>query len=396
MHPSEGIRGVRSDSLKGRTIVLGITGSIAAVECFELARELMRHGARVVPVLTQEAMGLVTPQAMTFATGEEAITELDGMVRHVSLLGDVPDRADLLLIAPCTANTLSKMACGIADTTVTTMAMVALGSGVPVVIAPAMHEAMSRNPMVLANMERLREAGVQFVGPRMEGGKAKIAHNEEIVHSTIRRLGKGSLGDRKVLIIGGSSAEPMDDMRIITNRGTGETAVELALAAYHQGAEVELWMGRCSVPLPPFLDIKRFETMAELQGMVKGIDHHLVLVPAALSDFVVDRVEGKLPSEAGNVDLSFRSAPKMLPLIRERCTKVIGFKAESGVSEEELVRSARALLRRNDLAAVAANDLGDVRPGRTRIVLVQARVKKVMEGSKGEVARELIEEVSDL
>lgn len=382
--------------MKGRTIVLGITGSIAAVECFELARELMRHGARVVPVLTQEAMGLVTPQAMTFATGEEAITELDGMVRHVSLLGDVPDRADLLLVAPCTANTLSKIACGIADTTVTTMAMVALGSGVPVMIAPAMHEAMFRNPIVLTNMERLRDAGVKFVGPRMEGGKAKIARNEEIVHSTIRRLGKGSLGDRKVLIIGGSSAEPMDDMRIITNRGTGETAVELALAAYHQGAEVELWMGRCSVPLPPFLDIKRFETVAELQGMVRSIDHHLVLVPAALSDFVVDRVEGKLPSEAGNLDLHFHSAPKMLPLIRKRCTKVIGFKAESGVSEEELVRSARALLRRNDLATVAANDLGDVRPGRTRIVLVQAGVKKVMEGSKGEVARELIEEVSGL
>ncbi|NLX48129.1 MAG: bifunctional phosphopantothenoylcysteine decarboxylase/phosphopantothenate--cysteine ligase CoaBC [Euryarchaeota archaeon] len=396
MHPSDAIVGSMSSLLQGRRIVLGITGSIAAVECFELARDLMRHGATVVPVLTPEAQRLVTPCSMSFATGQEAIVELDGRVQHVALLGDVPGRADLLLIAPSTANTMSKIACGIDDTTVTTMATVALGSGVPILIAPAMHGAMFNNPMVAENIERLRSAGVEFIGPRMEGRKAKIAVREEIVHAVIRRLSDGRMKGRRLLIIGGSSAESMDDMRVVTNRGTGETAVELAKAAYHEGADVDLWMGRCSVPLPPFVHVERFESLADLEGMIAGIDHDLVMVPAALSDFTFDREKGKLPSEAKVTALQLRNVPKMLPLVRERCSRVVGFKAESGVSREELVNEALASLKRNGLKAVVANDLRDVEEGRTRVVLVRPRKRTEMQGSKSEVARQLIKEISKL
>ncbi|MCE5261837.1 MAG: bifunctional phosphopantothenoylcysteine decarboxylase/phosphopantothenate--cysteine ligase CoaBC [Euryarchaeota archaeon] len=396
MHPSEAITGTASDLLKGRTIVLGITGSIAAVESFDLARDLMRHGARVVPVLTPEAQRLVTPCSLAFATGQEPIVELDGRAQHVSLLGDVQGRADLLLIAPATANTICKITCGIDDTPVTTMASVALGSGVPIVIAPAMHGAMFNNPMVAEAIERLKSVGVGFVGPRMEGRKAKIADREETVHAVIRRLSQGLMKGRRVLVIGGSSAESIDDMRIVTNRGTGETAVALALAAYHEGADTELWMGRCTVPLPAFLRIRRFEAVGDLLEMVKEVDHDLVLVPAALSDFTFDRERGKLPSEAKATALQLKSVPKVLPSLKERCPKVIGFKAESGLGEEGLIAEARASLKRYGLAAVAANDLKDVRPGSTRIVLVKARGRKVLEGSKADVARMLIAEAARL
>ncbi len=330
MHPSEAIIGSQSSLLKGKKIVLGITGSIATVECFELARDLMRHGAMVVPVLTPEAQKLVTPYAMSFATGQEAITELDGRVQHVALMGDVQGRADLLLIAPSTANTISKIACGIDDTTVTTMATVALGSGVPILIAPAMHGAMFNNPMVAENIDKLKRAGVEFVGPRMEGKKAKIAVKEEILHAVIRKLSDGRMKGRRVLIIGGSSAESMDDMRIVTNKGTGETAVELTRAAYHEGADVELWMGRCTVTLPSFTSTRRFESLEDLEKMIPDIDHDLVVVPAALSDFTFDKKRGKLPSEAKVTKLQLKSVPKMLPLIVKKCDKVVGFKAESG------------------------------------------------------------------
>ena len=396
MHPSEGIRGSVSSLLSGKTIVLGITGSIAAVECFELSRELMRHGARVIPVLSSEATKLITPYAMSFATGEETITELDGRVQHVTLLGDVPGRGDLLLIAPCTANTISKIACGIDDTTVTTMATVALGSGVPLLIAPAMHGAMFHNPMVAENIERLKKANVEFIGPRMEGRKAKIANMQEIVHATIRRLSAGEMCGKKVLVIGGSSAERMDDMRIITNLGTGETAVELAMAGYHQGADMELWMGRHSVALPSFLPTRRFESLADLKNMIPDISHDIVLVPAALSDFTLNGERGKLPSEEGGVTLRLKSAPKMLPLIRERCGTVVGFKAESQVDEATLLSEARSSLKKNDLLAVAANDLKDVTKGQTRIVLVTKKGKKALEGSKSQVAHMIITEVSNL
>ncbi|MHC1679919.1 MAG: bifunctional phosphopantothenoylcysteine decarboxylase/phosphopantothenate--cysteine ligase CoaBC [Methanomassiliicoccales archaeon] len=394
MHPSEAIIGSLSSLLQGKKVVLGITGSIAAVECFELARDLMRHGATVIPVLTPEAQKLVTSYAMSFATGQEAITELDGRVQHVALMGDMAGRADLLLIAPSTANTISKIACGIDDTTVTTMATVALGSGVPILIAPAMHGAMFNNPMVAENIEKLKKAGVEFVGPRMEGKKAKIAVREEIVHAVIRKLSEGKMKGRRILIIGGSSAESMDDMRIVTNKGTGETAVELAKAAYHEGADVELWMGRCTVPLPSFIPIKRFEKLADLEEMISDIDHDMVVVPAALSDFTFDRKKGKLPSEAKVTKLQLKSVPKMLPLIVKKCDKVIGFKAESGVKKEDLVKEAIESLNRNFLQAVVANDLKDVRPGSTKVVFVRSRYQAEMEGTKGDVAHQLIKEMS--
>jgi phosphopantothenoylcysteine decarboxylase/phosphopantothenate--cysteine ligase len=394
MHPSEAIVGSLSSLLRGKKIVLGITGSIAAVECFELARDLMRHGATVIPVLTLEAQKLVTPYAMSFATGQEAVTELDGRVQHVTLMGDVQGRADLLLIAPSTANTISKIACGIDDTTVTTMATVALGSGVPILIAPAMHGAMFNNPMVAENIERLKKAGVEFVGPRMEGKKAKIAVREEIVHAVIRKLSDGDMKGRRLLMIGCSSAESMDDMRIVTNKGTGETAVELAKAAYHEGADVEMWMGRCSVPLPTFIPIRRFESLADLKKMIPAIDHDMVVVPAALSDFTFDSRKGKLPSEAKVTKLQLRSVPKMLPLIVQKCDRVIGFKAESGVRKEDLVKEAVESLDRNLLKAVVANDLKEVKPGSTKVVFVRSGYQTEIEGSKSEVAHQLIKEMS--
>jgi len=394
MHPSEAIIGSQSSLLKGKKIVLGITGSIATVECFELARDLMRHGAMVVPVLTPEAQKLVTPYAMSFATGQEAITELDGRVQHVALMGDVHGRADLLLIAPSTANTISKIACGIDDTTVTTMATVALGSGVPILIAPAMHGAMFNNPMVAENIDKLKRAGVEFVGPRMEGKKAKIAVKEEIVHAVIRKLSEGRMKGRRILIIGGSSAESMDDMRIVTNKGTGETAVELTRAAYHEGADVELWMGRCTVALPSFISTRRFESLEDLEKMIPDIDHDLVVVPAALSDFTFDKKRGKLPSEAKVTKLQLKSVPKMLPLIVKKCDKVVGFKAESGVDKLDLVKEARESLNRNFLSAVVANDLKDVQAGSTKVIFVRSRYQSEIEGSKAEVAHKLIEELA--
>ena len=261
MHPSETILCAKSRKLFGKRIVLGITGSIAAVECLELARELIRHGAEVRAVLTPEAQKIITPCSMVFATGHEVVTSIDGWVQHVDLLGNSPAKADLLLIAPCTANTISKIACGIDDTPVTTMATTALGSKTPVMIALAMHAAMFENPIVQTNISALKYIGLDFVGPRMEEGKAKVATNEEIVEAVLRRLGKGDYRGRRVLVIGGSSEEPIDDMRVITNRGTGETAVELARAAYERGADVELWMGRCSVPLPSFIPTRRYVTV---------------------------------------------------------------------------------------------------------------------------------------
>ena len=392
MHPSEGIRCAKSKKLQGKRIILGITGSIAAVECLELARELIRHGAVVHAVMSAEAQKIITPCSMVFATGNEVITDLDGWVQHVDLLGNAQDKADLLLIAPCTANTVSKIACGIDDTTVTTMATTALGSGTPVMIAPAMHAAMYDNPIVQTNISALKYIGLDLVGPRMEEGKAKVATNEEIVEAVLRRLGKGDYTGKRVLVIGGSSEEPIDDMRVISNRGTGETAVELAKAAYERGADVELWMGRCSVRLPSFIPTRRFVTVGDLVKMVPSVSHDIVLVPAALSDFAPRKVEGKLSSGSNGLELILEPVAKVLPLLRKKKVKLIGFKAESGIGESELVVRAEQRVKQYKLDAIVANDLTEVRPGMTSVLFISNKGKYVrLSGTKKEVADLLLD-----
>ena len=188
-HPTLWIQGQRSSSLAGKTIVLGVTGSIGAVRVVELARELIRNGADVHPVMTDAARHILHPDALHYATGNPVITELGGRVEHVEFCG-LKGRADLLLIAPATANTIGKIAYGIDDTTVTSFATTALGSGVPLMVVPAMHESMYRHPAVAENIVKLRSWGISIVGPKLEEGIAKIASNEEIVLEVERALGR--------------------------------------------------------------------------------------------------------------------------------------------------------------------------------------------------------------
>ena len=151
MHPSNEIRGVKSKMLSNKRIVLGVTGSIAAVETIKLSRELIRYGAEVYPVMSQSATKIVHPDSLWFATGNKPIVELSGAAEHVSFCGRVKNPVDLLLISPCTANTISKIAHGIDDTSVTTFATTAIGSGVPILIVPAMHLSMYDHKIIQEN-----------------------------------------------------------------------------------------------------------------------------------------------------------------------------------------------------------------------------------------------------
>ena len=243
MHPADRIRGAKGLKLQGMTIVLGVTGSIAAVETVKLARELIRQGADVHAVLSKSAIAIVHPNALQFATGHDVDMQLDGSRRYLQMCGK-DGKADLHHIAPSTSNTNSKIANGIDDTTVTTYAVNALGSGIPILIAPAAHETMMDNPAVLENLRKLRGLGVDFVEPKREESKAKLADTDEIVARVIRGLGPGDLKGKAVLVIAGSTVEPIDDIRVVSNRSSGGTGLELARSAFEHGADVELWMVR--------------------------------------------------------------------------------------------------------------------------------------------------------
>ncbi|MCL2607095.1 MAG: bifunctional phosphopantothenoylcysteine decarboxylase/phosphopantothenate--cysteine ligase CoaBC [Methanomassiliicoccaceae archaeon] len=394
MHPSEEIFCTKSSKLRGKTIIMGITGSVAASECFATIRELVRHGAKVIPVMSGDAQELVTPVSLEFASGNAAITKITAQAEHVSLLGD-RSVADLFLIYPATANTISKIAQGIDDTPVTTMATVAMGSGVPMVIAPAMHDSMFRNPALQKNIEYLKDNGVMFLGPHIIDLRAKVVSKEEVIAWVFKLMSKNDLKGKKVLVIGGRSEEPIDSMRIITNRSTGLMAVHIAERAFERGAEVELWMGGCSVLLPEHIKTERFETVDDLMGMVKKIDHGVVIVPAALADFASVTKKGKISSDE-TITLELKPVPKVLPAIRKKCKNVIGFKAESGLDRDSLIGKARSRMETYGLAAVVANDIDAAGKTSSSAIMVTKDESKDISGTKANVADSILDMCAEL
>lgn len=383
MHPSEEIYCEKSKRLRGKTIVVGMTGSIAITECFSMIRELIRHGAKVIPVMTPSAVKLAAPDAIEFACGMKPIVELTGQTEHIRYLGD--STADLFMIFPATANTISKIANGIDDTAVTSFATVALGSKIPIIVAPAMHEHMYNNPAVSKNIKTLESLGIHMIGPHLDGVRAKIASKDEIVEWTIRCLSRADLNGKNILIIGGRSEEPLDSMRIITNRSTGLMSLVLALRAFERGAKVELWMGACNVPLPDYVKVRRFNTVSDLVSMIDAIDHDYVIVPAALADFAPDFTQGKIPSDH-KYDMMLNPVPKVLPMIRKKCDKVIGFKAESGLDANHLEEKARQRMDLYGLMAVVANDIDSVGKVSTSALLITKDGSKDITGSKTEIS----------
>jgi len=395
MHPADHLRGTRSDKLKGRRIVLGVTGSVGAVECVKLCRDLIRNGAQVQVVMTHDAQKIIHPWAMEFASGRPVIVEITGKVEHVSYCGDVPDRYDLLLIAPATANTISKMACGIDDTPVTTFATTAIGSGMPVMVVPAMHGSMMNHKVVTENIKTLGRLGVTFLQPKIEESKAKMPESDYIVSSVISRIGKGDLHGIKVLVIAGATEERIDDVRVVTNKSTGETGIELAKAAYERGANLDLWMGRCDADIPGYIQTRRFSTFSDLSGMMRQVKHDVVLVPAAISDYSPKAVPGKIPSDLESVKLLLKRNPKLID--RVKANVVVGFKAQSTKKDAELVKDASELLERSKCSFVVANRVADVKRGKTRVIIVNRSCDaQEIEGTKAQVAEKIIDRVVEL
>ena len=385
MHPINEIRGSKSKTLAGKRIVLGITGSIAAVECVKLARELARHGAEVIPVMSKAAVKIIHPDSVHFATGHEPIIELDGAVKHVELCGDTSSRADLLLIAPATANTISKMSQGIDDTSITTMASCAMGSGMPIIIVPAMHNSMYTHGIITDNIQRLKKAGVYFVGPNMEEKKAKMASQEDIVNEVCRVAGPKDLKKTKILVIAGSTREPIDDVRCITNVSTGRTGVVLAQEAYLRGADVELW-GGMGIEVPGYVKFKSFGSVSDLEKMASGAKADIIIVPAAISDFTVKPRKGKVSSSKG-MSIELEPAPKILGILRKnKKVKLIGFKAETGISSKELEARAKKRLKEHDLDMIVANILEDVKPEFTKAMIITPKKTVKFQGQKIQLA----------
>lgn len=392
MHPSQRLKGSKDSRLEGSRIIMCVSGSIAAVESVKLARELIRHGAEVIPVMSHAALRIITSEALTFACGIEPITELTGQVEHISVFSD--EKRNLVLVAPATGDVISKIATGIADDALTTVCFNALGMKVPMLMTPAMGNSMLSNPFLVRNIERLRRQGVTVLPSLLEEGEAKMIDNTVIMENVTRALSKGLLKGRNVLVIGGASEEPIDDVRLVSSRSTGRTAIEISTVAFEEKASVALWCGRVTREEPPFIRCTPFESILELMDKVKGKKFDIVVVPASLSDYLPPKSSGKIPSSKGSLKLELRPAPKLIETLRKRCKVLVGFKAEVA-DDKKLIDRAKSRLKESGLDMIVANNLADVKPDRTRAYIVTKRSVDLFEGSKRGLAEAIVSRLAD-
>ncbi|AEB69705.1 bifunctional phosphopantothenoylcysteine decarboxylase/phosphopantothenate--cysteine ligase CoaBC [Methanothrix soehngenii] len=388
-----------SETLSGKTIVVGVTGSIAAVRVIDLIRDLIRRGAEVHCTMSHAAGQILHPYALEYASNHPVITEITGRVEHVLFCG-VGGKADLFLVAPATANTIGKMANGIDDTPVTTFATTALGSGKPVAVVPAMHEAMYRHPAVIRNLQILREMGVALIDPRIEEGKAKFADNQRVVQEVERLLGPADLKGKRILITSGSNAESIDPIRILTNRASGKTGVALALEARRRGADVTL-VHRFIQDLPVhqvYAQSASDMLDAVMSELKKGCD--ALISAAAVADYTLDPSEEKIKS---GLELNLRLKPtrKIIKTVREAYPdlKIVGFKAETDTGDEALLARARASLEGAGLDLVVANDVsrGGMGTDDNRVlILSRSGSHSEVEGKKSLIARRIIDSLAEI
>jgi len=381
--------------LDGVRVALGVSGSIAAVKTVELAHELRRQGAAVRAVTTPATEWIINPQSLEYATENPVVQELSGAVEHVELCGR-DGWADVLLVAPATANTVGKIAAAIDDTPVTTCATTALGADLPVVVAPAMHEPMYDHPGVLDAIEKLESWGVRFADPRLEEGKAKIATEQAIITEVAAAESADPLAGEKVVVTSGATTESIDPIRTLSNRATGRTGRAVARACYALGAEVVLVHDG---PALPWASVEQVETAAEMidATLAHTPDGDALVSAAAISDYTVETADEKIRSGQEGLALELEPTPKLLDSVRESepGLPIVGFKAETTADETAISEQARQLQNRVDLSFVVGNATSVMGEAETRALIVDGDETETVEGSKEHLADRIARRLPD-
>ena len=381
-------------------IVLCVTGSIAATETIKLAREFRRQGHSVKAFMTTEATKIIHPNALEFATGQEVVLELTGKIEHVKY-----SQQDLILVAPATANTISKFAYKISDNPVNTLLITAQGHDAPIVFVPSMHDSMY--DAVSENVEKLKGEGIKFVNPRIDEGKAKFPAIEDIVLESVRavnldRVNKGIADDevsniagKNILISLGGTFEEIDPIRGISNRSSGRMGLELAKEAFIRGANLTVLAAHHEVSIPKAFNIVDAESTTLMNEKIDELipDFDIFIATAAVSD------DSKI-SSSYNLSLEFEPVAKIIQRIKKINEDIflIGFKAEYNISEEKMIDCAKTQMREAGTDLVVANDVShdgcEFGSETNEVILVSDEVKKVSLNSKKEISKSIFDEIS--
>ena len=349
-----------SGVLDGKNIVLGVTGSIACYKALDLASKLTQAGASVDTVMSYGATRFVTPLAFRSITHRPVVTDTfdpgsELSVEHVALA----QRADMVVVAPATANLIAKVAAGMADDPLTTTI---LATGAPVMVAPAMDGHMYDNPATQENLSRLKDRGITIVGPasgRLASGPigtGRLLETPELLGHIRAILGqKGDLAGYDIVVSAGGTQEPMDPVRFITNRSSGKMGYAVAEEARDRGARVVLVTAPTSLADPVAVQVVKVATALEMRDAVlKSVANaDALIMAAAVADYrPISAASQKLKKGAENWSVELAKNPDILEETRGKLIKV-GFAAES----ESLLDKARDKLMRKSLDLIVANDV---------------------------------------
>ncbi len=395
--------------VENKHIVLGVTGSISAYKAAEIASRLKQAGALVDVILTQAATQFITPLTFQSVTGRKAYVEADlwGGEGHVTHIG-LGHNADLLLIAPASANTLAKLAHGIGDNLLT---VTALAANCPLVIAPAMDAGMYSHPATQANVEILKQRGAIFIGPA-EGhlasglvGLGRLVEPPDILGQVRYLLSRnGPLKGVQIVVSAGGTQEAIDPVRLITNRSSGKQGYAVAQTALDYGAEVVLVSAPTALSAPAGSRLVPVHSAAQMLEAILAETIHadVLIMAAAVADFrPAQAASQKIKKQAGAPQLMLEPTADILATVAKRRAqsgyprRVIGFAAES----QYLLENAQAKLASKNLDLIVANDISasdagfEVSTNRVTLLTPDGRVQNLPLQSKESVAEALLQQV---
>lgn len=354
--------------LAGKKVLLIISGGIAAYKCHDLIRQIKKAGGRVQVVLTRAGQEFVTPLSLGSLSGEKVMTDLFDLTDELEIGHiELSRSADLVVVAPASADILAQMASGRASDLATTLL---LATDKPVLVAPAMNVKMWLHPATQRNVRQLRDDGIQFVGPEEgdmacgEYGPGRMSEPADIlaaIESILGTAGDGPLSGKTVLVTAGPTHEPIDPVRYIANRSSGKQGYAIARAAFDLGARVLLVSGPVSEPIPPGIEVIPVETAEEMLGAcLDELPVDLAICTAAVADWRVKNTGKEKMKKTGRSDvpdLDLTQNPDILhTLANHRSNRpplVVGFAAET----ENVVEHARKKLKAKGCDLIVANDV---------------------------------------